>query len=224
MSAEAETAAKKIPLPVTQPVLLDNVIVEPPPAPPLEKVLAEPIYELEVEFRTLPQFVVEPVLLTEEDMEVEVEEEWVFQGPSGFRGMDSVVTVVPEVDVRVEIDERGVAYLDKAWREKFKPLSARPGRGVAPRLAAPRIVDTPGIKKMLNIRLNFRYISREELEELLSGHFYQEYRVTRIVKRMEKIDSSRLVSEILERLREKEKILGLHRLFGRKARRRKGLL
>ena len=221
-SGSGDEGAGEIPLAVVEPVLIDEIEVAPPRTPDLGALRAEPIYDIEVNVSTYPLPVTGPVLLEEELFDIVVEEDWVFRGPAGFQGLESVVTVIPEVRVEVEVSEEGLRRLERIWREKFKPISRSLERRAAPALAAPRLVDSPAVKRLLNIRLNFRYVSKEELAELLRGQFYQEYRVTRIVKRMEKIDSTRLVAELLLRIREKEEKLGLHRLFGRIVRRRRG--
>ncbi len=197
-----------------------DTLVIPPEFPGLDKSVVEPVILDVVEARLPPPVVVKPVILEKVFVESTSDLGLVFSFRTTLTP-DNLVVQTPfleDIDKLVEYDEKAIDVLKTKWSKIFKPIEKiETIETVSVPPALPKYID--GLTKVYGIRIRVTGLPPDEAEEILSTEFYKEYRITRILKRMEIVVDLKPFIELYQSMRRFEREKKIDKL--RRLRRRR---
>ncbi len=194
------------------------VAIEPPNIVNLQSIVVSPVTDIEVNIKIIPLYTVEPLIIDMEPREYGGSVDIYYHG---IPLPEDLVIQIPSLDdiSLLEYDSKDLAVLDDRWRKIFSPLKEIPIEE-APEIAAPGTKSFDKFTSTFSIRIRLTNLPPEEAEEIIHGDFLKEYRITRIVKRMDIVADVRPFIEIYKVLRKFEREKKLYKVLGGKKRRR----
>jgi len=164
----------------------------------LRSVIAEKIALFDVRVALPPLLSVEVPLITASVDEMVQTAYW-NPATAYYTGFDEVLTAVPLVteDNLVFISEAITSKLKEAVKERLLvKLEIKPNKIVIEPLT-PRIKSLPSeVRDMYAIKVRLKRGIPEELREILESRLTREFRITRMIKRMEVIPSEEIFSKL----------------------------
>jgi hypothetical protein len=204
------------PLIITVEIPEFDVRVHDPLSIRLEELLVKPSLPLPLRIGLPPIISVEPPLIETETPIAQIPLESLSIGETGF---DDLVTAIPVItgelvriapDYRRRVEKilrrRKISGLKLVFKRVFIEVPVQYVKGL------PR-----DVRKPYEIRLRLRRVS-PEIREILENRITKEFRVTRMIKRMEVISDTRSLTELEMILRDVERKLRLWRLTRRSSR------
>ncbi len=199
---------------IVEPVLID-VIINDPFRVKINDVLVEPIYDMVVNVTLPPLLVVYPPEL---DIEVKISyiEDLSYTGVS----FEDVLTAVPLIsEISVTLPEEYKEVVEKRLKELMKITISTPVEKYSVEVKPLLIREVPeDLRDRFTIKIKIRSAS-PEIKEIIENRLTKEFRITRLVKRMEIIRDPRYLYELELVLSEIERLLGLRARASRRPRR-----
>jgi len=164
----------------------------------LRSVIAEKIALFDVKIALPPLLSVEVPLITASVDEMVQIAYW-NPATAYYTGFDEVLTAVPMIaeDNLVFISEASVSKLKEAVKERLLvKLEIKPNKIVIEPLT-PRVKSLPSeVRDVYAVKVRLKRGIPEELREILESKLTKEFRITRMMKRMEVIPSEEIFSKL----------------------------
>ncbi len=196
--------------PITVPAL-----VIPPKIVSLNLIVTSPVIDLDVTVKKVPLYIVEPVLIESTSVSGDLYSASLFVE---IHPEDLVIQVPYINDELLAYDPKDLEVLDERWMKLYSPLSEVEVKPV-PAVPTSDTKRIDSFSSTFGIRIHMADLPPEEAEEILHEDFFKEYRITRIVKRMDIVADVRPFIEIYKSLRKFERDKKLYRVLGGRRRR-----
>ncbi len=181
--------------------------------------VVEPVF-IDARARFPKPYVVEPVILEKINI-VSTEDLGLVFSLKTALDPDNLVVQIPSlegVEKLVAYNKKVVDTLKTRWSKIFKPIEKLETiQTIEVPPALPRYID--GLTEVYGIRLRITGLPSDEAEEILNTEFFKEYRITRILKRMEIVVDLKPFVELYQSMRKFEREKKIDKL--RKTRRRR---